>query len=77
MDHTCHRSTSAVFDVCCCTCDRTGCRDTAEQGGNDITCTLGNKLCVGAVLSADHAVCNDAGKQGLDGCQDCDRECVG
>ena len=56
MDHTCHRGTAAVFDVGCGTRDRARRRDTAEQGGNDITCALGHQLGAGAVLSADHAV---------------------
>ena len=49
----------------------------AKQDRADIAHALRNKFHVAAVMRADHAVGNDAGKQRFDGCQHGDGKAVG
>ena len=74
MNHARYRGTTAVFDIGCGTRDRACRRNTAKQGGNNITRALCHQLRVGTVFSADHAVCYHAGKQGLNRRQNCNRK---
>lgn len=74
MNHACNRGTAAIFDIGCGTRDRARRRNTAKQGGNNITRALCHQLRVGTVFSADHAVRYHAGKQRLNRRQNCNRK---
>ena len=68
MHHSGDRSASAVFDVRSGSGDGSGGGDAAEQRGGDISGALCDQLHIGAVTAVYHAVRNDAGEQGLNGC---------
>ena len=76
MNNTGDGGTPAVFDIGSSTCDRTGCRNAAEEGRTDITDTLGYQLHIGTVVGIDHTVSHNTGQQRFNGCKDCNGDTV-
>ena len=75
MYDTRYRSAAAVADIGSSTRDCSGCRDSSEQSGEDISKSLTNQFGVGFVVVANHTVRDNSGQQRFNSGKDCDGKC--